>query len=61
MINKNNLPKKIPVFPLSNFIFFPNTSAPLNIFEPRYVQMIEESIKTDRMIGMVQPLSLIHI
>lgn len=55
MINKNNLPKKIPVFPLSNFIFFPNTSAPLNIFEPRYVQMIEESIKTDRMIGMVQP------
>ena len=55
MINKNNLPKKIPVFPLSNFIFFPNTSAPLNIFETRYVQMIEESIKTDRMIGMVQP------
>ena len=55
MINKDKLPEKIPIFPLTNFIFFPNTSAPLNIFEPRYVQMIEESIKSDRMIGMVQP------
>ena len=51
----NDLPNLIPIFPLSNFIFFPNTSAPLNIFEPRYIQMIEESIKTNRIIGMVQP------
>ena len=50
-----NLPNIIPVFPLSNFIFFPNTSAPLNIFEPRYIQMIDESIKSNRMIGMIQP------
>ena len=51
----NNLPNILSVFPLSNFIFFPNTSAPLNIFEPRYIQMIDESIKTNRMIGMLQP------
>ena len=55
MNNETKLPKKIPVFPLSNFIFFPNTSAPLNIFEPRYIQMIDESIKSSRMIGMIQP------
>ena len=55
MNNETKLPKKIPVFPLSNFIFFPNTSAPLNIFEPRYIQMIDDSMKTDRIIGMIQP------
>ena len=51
----NDLPDTLSVFPLSNFIFFPNTSAPLNIFEPRYIQMIDESIKSNRMIGMIQP------
>ena len=51
----NKLPKKIPVFPLSNFIFFPNTSAPLNIFEPRYIQMIDDSMKSSKLIGMIQP------
>ena len=55
MYNQTKLPKKIPVFPLSNFIFFPNTSAPLNIFEPRYIQMIDDSMKSDRIIGMIQP------
>ncbi len=55
----NDLPNLIPIFPLSNFIFFPNTSAPLNIFEPRYIQMIEESIKTNRIIGMAQPKRMI--
>ena len=58
MNNKTKLPKKIPVFPLSNFIFFPNTSAPLNIFEPRYIQMIDDSMKSDRIIGMIQPKNL---
>ena len=48
-------PNKIPVFPLSNFIIFPNTSVPLNIFEPRYIQMIDDSMKSNRIIGMVQP------
>ena len=50
-----NLPKKISVFPLPNFIIFPNTLVPLNIFEPRYIKMIDDSMKTDRVIGMVQP------
>ena len=50
-----NLPNIIPVFPLSNFIIFPNTSVPLNIFEPRYIEMIDNSMKTDRIIGMLQP------
>ena len=49
------LPKIIPVFPLSNFVIFPNTSVPLNIFEPRYIEMIDNSMKTDRIIGMIQP------
>ena len=50
-----NLPKKIPVFPLSNFIIFPKTSVPLNIFEPRYIEMIDDVMKGDRIIGMIQP------
>ena len=52
-----NLPKKIPVFPLSNFIIFPRTTVPLNIFEPRYVDMINDSMKSNKFIGMVQPKS----
>ena len=51
----NKLPPTIPIFPLSNFIIFPNTTVPLNIFEPRYIQMIDDSMKSHRMIGMIQP------
>ena len=54
----NNLPKKIPVFPLSNFIIFPKTSVPLNIFEPRYIDMINDSMKSNKLIGMVQPKNI---
>ena len=54
------LPKIISVFPLSNFIIFPNTSVPLNIFEPRYIEMIDNSMKTDRIIGMIQPKKQKH-
>jgi len=50
-----NLPSRIPVFPLSNFIIFPETMVPLNIFEPRYIQMIDDCMKSDRIIGMIQP------
>ena len=49
------LPKIIPVFPLSNFIIFPNTTVPFNIFEPRYIDMINDSMKSDKLIGMIQP------
>ena len=50
-----NLPLELPVFPLSNFIIFPETTVPLNIFEPRYLQMGDGSMKTRRMIGIIQP------
>ena len=50
-----NLPKKIPVFPLDNFIIFPKTTVPLNIFEPRYIDMINDSMQSDKLIGMIQP------
>jgi Lon protease-like protein len=50
-----DLPKKIPVFPLSNFIIFPKTTVPLNIFEPRYIDMINDSMKSNKLIGMIQP------
>jgi uncharacterized protein len=50
-----DLPKKIAVFPLSNFIIFPKTTVPLNIFEPRYIEMINDNMKEDKLIGMVQP------
>jgi len=55
MDKKEKLPNKIPIFPLSDFIFFPNTNVPLNIFEPRYIKMINDSMKSSRLIGMVQP------
>tara|TARA_B100000780_G_scaffold275847_1_gene243307 strand:+ start:108 stop:746 length:639 start_codon:yes stop_codon:yes gene_type:complete len=54
-MKKEDLPKIIPVFPLSNFIIFPNTTVPLNIFEPKYVEMISDSMKTNKIIGLIQP------
>ena len=50
-----NFPKIIPVFPLSNFIIFPKTTVPLNIFEPRYIDMINDCVKSNKFIGMIQP------
>ena len=54
-MKKENLPNILPVFPLSNFIIFPNTTVPLNIFEPRYLDMVNDSMKSDKLIGMIQP------
>ena len=54
----SELPKKIPVFPLSNFIIFPKTTVPLNIFEPRYIDMINDSMKSNKFVGMIQPKNL---
>ena len=51
----DELPKNVPVFPLSNFIIFPKTTVPLNIFEPRYIEMINDSMKSNKLIGMIQP------
>lgn len=54
-MKKNELPKKLPIFPLSNFIIFPKTAVPLNIFEPRYIEMVNDSMKSNKLIGMIQP------
>ena len=54
-MKKESLPNTIPVFPLSNFIIFPKTTVPLNIFEPRYIDMINDSMRSEKLIGMIQP------
>ena len=54
-MKKNDLPKIVSVFPLSNFIIFPKTTVPLNIFEPRYIDMINDSMQSNKLIGMIQP------
>ncbi len=53
-----DLPKRIPIFPLTGAVLFPGTQLPLNIFEPRYVKMIDDALaSSDRLITMVQPSS----
>ena len=54
-MKKHDLPKIIPLFPLSNFIIFPQTTIPLNIFEPRYIEMIDDSMGKNKLIGLIQP------
>ena len=55
---KNILPKKISIFPLRGAVFFPKTSLPLNIFEDRYLKMVEDALKSDGHIGMIQSKKL---
>lgn len=55
-ITFEELPSRLPVFPLSGALLLPRCRLPLNIFEPRYLQMTEDAIAGERMIGMVQPL-----
>ena len=50
-----NLPETLPVFPLSEAFLLPSGQLPLNIFEPRYLQMVEDALSGNRMIGMIQP------
>ena len=57
----NELPKKISVFPLNNFIIFPKTTVPLNIFEPRYIDMINDSMKSNKLVGLIQPKKKIDV
>ncbi len=52
----NNLPKKIPIFPLSEALLLPRAVLPLNIFEPRYISLVDVALASNRLIGMVQPL-----
>ena len=50
----NNFPEKIPVFPLRGVIFFPDTNLPLNIFENRYLKMVNDTLKNNKFLGMIQ-------
>ncbi|NDA45704.1 MAG: peptidase S16 [Alphaproteobacteria bacterium] len=54
-VDINLLPALIPVFPLDGALMLPRGHLPLNIFEPRYMTMIDDALKTERLIGMVQP------
>jgi Lon protease-like protein len=49
------LPSVLPVFPLPGVLLLPGTQLPLNIFEPRYLNMIDDALRNDRIIGMIQP------
>ena len=59
-MKNEELPKIIPIFPLNNFIIFPKTTVPLNIFEPRYIDMINDSMSSNKMIGMIQPKNTVN-
>ncbi len=50
----NKLPDQIPIFPLSGVIYFPKTNLPLNIFEQRYLNLVNDAFRKDKLIGMVQ-------
>jgi|TARA_B110000881_G_C18539793_1_gene497888 Lon protease-like protein len=52
----SQFPEKIPVFPLSGVIYFPNTNLPLNVFEDRYLSLVNDVIKTNKLMGMVQSI-----
>ena len=53
------LPENIPLFPLPGALLLPNSRLPLNIFEPRYINMVEDAIATKhRLIGMIQPIKI---
>ena len=56
--NIKNLPKEIPLFPLPGALLLPKSKLPLNLFEPKYLTMLNDVLKTeDRLIGMIQPVS----
>ena len=62
MIKQTELPDTIPIFPLAGALLLPRSRLPLHIFEPRYLQMIQDALKTDgRLIGMIQPNPLPEI
>ena len=54
-IGPENIPSSIPIFPLDNFLLLPFGKLPLNIFEERYIKMTIDSLKSHRMIGIIQP------
>ena len=51
----SDLPDTIPVFPLTGVLLLPHAALPLNVFEPRYLELVDDALKGDRLIGMIQP------
>jgi Lon protease-like protein len=51
----DDLPKSVPVFPLSGALLLPFSHRPLNVFEPRYIEMVDAALRGDRLIGLIQP------
>ena len=56
-MNIDQLPKIIPIFPLNGALLLPNGNLPLNIFEPRYISMVDYAMKNEKLIGMIQESS----
>ncbi len=50
-----DLPKSVPVFPLTGALLLPFSHRPLNVFEPRYIEMVDAALRTNRLIGLIQP------
>ena len=56
-LNFDQLPNELPLFPLTGALLLPKSRLPLNIFEPKYLEMLDDALKTkERLIGMIQPL-----
>jgi Lon protease-like protein len=51
-----DLPQTLPVFPLTGVLLLPRAALPLNVFEPRYLELVDDALKGDRLIGMIQPV-----
>ena len=51
---KKKFPNKIPIFPLSGVIYFPKTNLPLNVFEQRYLDLVNDTLRKDKLMGMIQ-------
>jgi hypothetical protein len=52
----DDLPRRLPVFPLPGALLLPRADLPLNVFEPRYLQMVGDAMAGERLIGMIQPM-----
>lgn len=54
-LSTDDLPKSVPLFPLSGALLLPFSHRPLNVFEPRYVELVDSALRGDRLIGLIQP------
>src|ERR1700685_3373283 len=54
-ITLHDLPGTLPIFPLSGVLLLPHSALPLNVFEPRYLELVDDALSGQRLIGMIQP------